>query len=286
VSGATVVPIAASDLDRVGEFLNKNLNGRISGKDWARAARVPWSIDSPNHGYMLLDADDIVGVYLAFYSIRKMSGRTERFCNLGAWCVSPKHRLHSLHLLRALLGQPGYHFTDLSPSGNVVPINERLKFTHLDTATALMPNLPWPPWPGRHRVTSDRATIERVLNERELQIYRDHQCAQAAKHVVMTLGDEQCYVIFRQDRRKNLPLFASVLYVSNPPLFRRMAGIFGRHLVVRHRVPMTLMELRIVGAQPAGSFLLRSSRPKMYKSDSLQPNQIDNLYSELVCVAW
>lgn len=281
-----VSPIAATDLDRVGEFLNRNLNRRISSADWARAARVPWSVDAPNHGFMLLDENNIVGVYLAFYSSRAMKGRTERFCNLGAWCVAPKHRLHSLQLLRALLGQPGYHFTDLSPSGNTVPVNERLKFARLDTAAALMPNLPWLSWPGQHWVTSERAAIERVLAGRDLQIYRDHQHAQAAKHVVMTYRDEQCYVIFRRDRRKNLPLFASVLYVSNPSLFQRMARIFGRHLLVRHRVLVTLMELRVVGGQPAGSFLLRSSRPKMFRSDSLQPDQIDNLYSELVCVAW
>jgi hypothetical protein len=281
-----VVPIATTDLDRVGEFLHKNLNKRISGADWARAARVLWPVEAPNHGFMLLDENDIVGVYLAFYSNRTIQGRTERFCNLGAWRVLPMHRLHSLQLLRALLRQPGYHFTDLSPSGNTVPINEHLKFTHLDTTTALMPNLPWPAWPGRHRVSSERAMIERVLTGRELEIYRDHQHARAANHMVMTLGDEQCYVIFRRDRRKNLPLFATVLYASNPPLFRRMAGIFGRHLLVRHLVPVTLVELRTVGGQPKGSFLLRSSRPKMFKSDSLQPNQIDNLYSELVCVPW
>lgn len=281
-----VAPIAATDLDRVGEFLSKNLNKRISGADWARAARGPWSVDAPNQGFMLLDENDIVGVYLAFYSSRMIGGQTERFCNLGAWCVSPQHRLHSLALLRALLGQPGYHFTDLSPSGNAVPVNERLKFTHLDTTTALMPNLPWPSWPGRHRVSSERAMIERIVTGCERQIYQDHQHAQAANHVVMSRGDEQCYVIFRRDRRKSLPLFASVLYVSNPPLFRTMAGIFGRHLLFRHRVPVTLMELRIVGGRPVGSFLLRSSRPKMFKSDSLQPDQIDNLYSELVCLAW
>lgn len=283
---ARVAPIGDSDLDRVGEFLNKNLNGRVSAADWARAARVPWSVEAPNHGFMLLDESDIVGVYLAFYSSRTIQGRTERFCNLGAWCVSPMHRLHSLQLLRALLGQQGYHFTDLSPSGNTVPINERLKFIHLDTATALMPNLPWPSLPGRYKVSSEPATIEGVLSGRELQIYRDHRFGQAAHHVVMFRGDEQCYVIFRRDRRKNLPVFASVLYVSNPPLFRKMAGVFGRHLLFRHRVPVTLMEVRVVGGQPAGSYLLRSSRPKMFKSDSLQPDQIDNLYSELVCLAW
>ena len=57
-----------------------------------------------------------------------IDGRVERFCNLGAWCVLPEHRFHALRLLKALLAQDGYHFTDLSPSGNVVGLNERLGF--------------------------------------------------------------------------------------------------------------------------------------------------------------
>lgn len=282
----TVAPIAVTDLARVGEFLHGHLNRRISGSAWARALRVPWSVDAPNHGVMLLDGGDVVGVYLAFYSNRMLNGRSERFCNLGAWCVLPQYRLYSLQLLRALLRQEGYHFTDLSPSGNTVPINERLGFRYLDTATALMPNLPWPSWPGGLSVISARASIERVLTTEERQIYEDHQHAQATQQVMLTFGDAHCHVIFRRDRRRNLPLFASVLYVSNPSLFLRVVRFFGRHLLTRHGIPVTLMELRIVGGLPGGSLPLLSSRPKMFKSDSLQPDQIDNLYSELVCVAW
>jgi hypothetical protein len=102
----------------------------------------------------------------------------------------------------------------------------------------------------------------------------------------MCRDDVHCHVIFRRDRRKNMPLFASVLYVSNPALFQAMARVFGSHLLMCHGVPVTLMELRVVGGQPSGTIVLRSSRPKMYRSDSLQPDQIDNLYSELVCVPW
>jgi len=281
-----VAPIGDADLDRVGDFLHKNLNSRISPRDWAEAIRPPWSVESPNHGFMLLDDGQIVGVYLAFYSERVIDGRNERFCNLAAWCVLPEYRLHALKLLAALLRQPGYHFVDLSPSGNVVQINERLKLEHLDTTTALMPNLPWPSLPGRYRITSEPAIIDSVLKGTELQIYRDHAHARAAVHLVMIHGDEHCYVIFRRDRRRGLPLFASVLYVSNPSLFAKMAGVFGRHLLLGYGMPFTLLELRVVGGQPRGSFRLKSTRAKMFKSDLLQPNQIDNLYSELVCVAW
>jgi hypothetical protein len=287
VARATVTPIGRSDLERVGEFLHRNLNSRISASDWARSVETPWSVNAPNHGYMLRNEQGhVVGTYLAFYSDRTIDGRKERFCNLAAWCVAPEHRLDGLRLLRALLGQPGYHFTDLSPSGNTVPINERLGFTRLDTAVALMPNLPWPSLPGRHRVSSQPAVIESVLAEAELKIYRDHRSARAARQLVMTIGDEHCHVIFRRDRRKQLPLFASVLYVSNPKVFRKLARPFARHLLLHHRIPFALLELRVVGDPPFGSFRLKSSRPKMFKSDTLPPNSIDNLYSELTCVAW
>jgi hypothetical protein len=262
-------------------------------------------VDAPNHGFMLVDdgatvserartaADHdggeranqigIVGAYLAFYSERLIDGRPERFCNLGAWCVLPERRLHSLKLLKALLAQEGYHFTDLSPSGNVIPINTKLKFEFLDTATALMPNLPWP---GRGSVSADPAVIERTLSGPDLEIYRDHARTAAARHLVLRRGDEWCYVVFRRDRRKNLPLFASILYVSNPDLFRRMARPLARHLLLRHGIPATLVETRVATHRPWPSITLGSPRRKMFLSSRLAAQQIDYLYSELVCVAW
>ena len=104
--------------------------------------------------------------------------------------------------------------------------------------------------------------------------------------VVLIRGDEWCYVVFRRDRRKGLPLFASVLYVSNPALFRAMARPFARHLLIRHGALATLAEDRIVGYRPRPSLRLRSPRRKMFRSPSLAPSQIDYLYSELVCVSW
>lgn len=283
---ARLAAISAADLDRVGAFLHQHLNSRISGEQWAAAAKVPWSVNAPNHGFMLVDGSDVVGVYLAFYSDRVVEARVERFCNLGAWCVLPSHRLKSIVLLQALLGQDGYHFTDLSPSGNTVPVNRRLKFDRLDTTTVLLLNLPWPSWRETYRITSESTSIEGMLTDSLLQIYRDHQGARAVYHVAIAEGEEQCYVMFRRDRRKGLPLFATVLFVSNTNLFRKAAKAFCRHLLFSHGVVMTLVELRVSGGRPAGSILLHSSRPKMFRSDSLRSSQIDYLYSELVCVAW
>jgi hypothetical protein len=286
MSTIRVSPITDADVDEVAEFLHAHLNARVSVEDWSRAMHVPWIVDAPNHGFMLLDGASIVGCYLAFYSERRMGGRTERFCNLGAWCVLPDYRFHSLRLLNRLLAQVDYHFTDLSPSGPTVAVNTRLKFRSLNTTTALIANVPWPWWPGRTLISSDPAVIERTLQGQDLELYRDHQRSRAARHALLMRGGDSCYVMFRKDRRKNLPLFATILYVSDPELFRKMIGPFVRHLLFRHGALGTLAELRIVRYRPRYSLLLRSSRPKMFKSLHLQPDQIDDLYSELACVAW
>jgi hypothetical protein len=278
-----LVPITDADVAEVASFLRANLNGRVP---WAHVMAVPWKAGIPNHGFMLRDGSAVAGAYLAFYSERPVGGRMERFCNLGAWCVLPEYRLHSVRLLTALLAQDGCHFTDLSPSGSVVPLNTRLKFRPLDTATALVPSLPRPPVPSRTKISDDPDVIEATLAGPELDIYRDHAQAAAARHVVLIRGHESCYVMFRKVRRKGLPLFAAILHVSDPDMFCRNIAVLTRHLLVRHRVLATLAELRIVGRRPRLSVMLPSPRPKMYRSASLEPGQIDDLYSELACVPW
>ncbi|HEX6869739.1 MAG TPA: hypothetical protein VF163_01465 [Micromonosporaceae bacterium] len=281
-----LAPITDADVGAVAQFLHTDLNPRVSAAAWARAMTVPWHVAAPNHGFFLAEGGDVVGAYLAFYSERSIDGRTVPFCNLAAWCVRPAYRFHSIKLLKALLAQPGYHFTDLSPSGNVLGLNTRLGFQFLDTTTALVPNLPWPSWPGTPRMSTEPAEFERVLTGRSRQVYADHAGTAAANHVLLRRGEQWCYVVFRKDRRKNLPLFASLLYVSDADLLRRWWRPFARHLLLRHGVAATLAELRIVTHRPRPSLLLRSPRRKMFKSPDLRPDQIDYLYSELACVAW
>ena len=281
-----VCAIDDAQMAAVGQFLNQHLNQRVPAEAWVRAVQVPWKVEAPNRGFLLRDDGRVVGAYLAFYSQRMIDGAREDFCNLGAWCVLPEYRLHSLRLLKALLAQDGYTFTDLSPSGTVVPLNERLKFRHLDTTTAMLPGLPWPSVPGRVRITTDRAEIERSLSGRELEIYQDHAEAAAAHHVLIRRGNTSCYVIFRKDRRKNIPVFASILYVSDAETFQATARTLTRHLLLRHGVLVTLAEPRVVGRRPRLSIMLKQPRRKMYKSTHLEPDRIDYLYSELVCVGW
>jgi hypothetical protein len=277
-----ISPITDADVAAVADFLHVSYQDRVP---WTSSRLAgPWKVDAPNHGFMLQDGQRIVGAHLAFYSERLIAGRLERFCDLGTWCVLPEFRPHSIRLIKAVLAQDDYHFTALTPSDKVASIHTRFGFRSLDTSAVLIPNLPWPGRPGRTRVSADPGVIESTLAGTELELYRDHAQALAARHVVLIWGQDSCYVMYREMRHKGIP-FAAILHVTSPGLFHRGMIPLTRHLLVRHRLLATLAELRVIGHRPPLS-LTAPSWPKMYRSDSLEPDQIDDLYSELVCIPW
>jgi hypothetical protein len=284
--GVELAQIKSADVPAVARFMNTHLNQRVPASRWAQALSVPWQVEAPNHGFFLRQDGVVVGAYLAYYSERPIDGLPEQFCNLGAWCVLDGHRHQGVRLLTRLLGQKGYHFTDFSPSGNVVPLNRRLKFTDLDTTTALVPNVPLPRRRGDMRVTARPDALLDTLSGEELALFRDHQHAAAAKHLLVSTPREHCYVVFRRDSRKKVRAFGSLLHVSNPELFRAAIGQVSSHLLTRHGIAATLVELRIAGGRPARGTLLKTSRPKMFRSETLDPDKIDYMYSELTCLAW
>lgn len=278
-----LAPTTRADVPEVAAFLHRALNDRLSAEQWVRSMVPPWTYEAPNHGFHLRSEGLVVGAALAFYAERTVAGRSERVCNLGAWCVDDEYRSQGLRLLRALLGQRGYHFTDLSPSGNVVALNERLKFRHLDTATRLVPNLPLPPRGVRAIIDPDR--IAERLTGSQRQIFEDHRGAAAARHVVLEVAGRPLYVVHRRDRRKGLPVFASLLHVSEPSLLPRAWRRLSSHLLGQGALA-TLVEERVAGWTPPGALSLARPRPKMFRSDDLEPGDVDYLYSELTCVAW
>jgi hypothetical protein len=284
VRAVEVKPITDADIPAVAEFLHLGMSSGRSAAEWRRVMTAPWDGEQPNHGYLLRDDGRLVGAYLALYSERVIDGRPLRICNLGAWCVAQEHRANGLRLLRSLLRQREYTFTDLTPSETVVALNTRLGFTPLDVTTALVPNIPWPVRSRGVRVVDTPNEIHGLLSGPDQTIYRDH-AATAVHHVVLVKGHQSCYVMFRRDRRKRLPLFASILYVGNRDLFRDCAPHFYRYLLLRHGMVATLAEIRVVGHRPKRALTI-AGWPKMYLSENLKPAQIDYLYSELTCRPW
>ena len=281
-----VRPIVDTDAIAVGQFLHEYHNKRVPAAAWARIIAPPWEDTAVNHGFQLLYDDSIVGVYAAIYSAREIDGERVPFCNLAAFCVLKDYRTHAIRLIRALLAQKEYIFTDLSPSGNVIAMNERLGFRHLDTGGKLVVNLPRRLRRGT-RVTTDPAALDRTLVGHDATVYRDHRQAPAAQHLLVEHDGGHGYLMFRQDRRKRLPVFASPLYVGGEPGCLEAAwAAVGSHLLLRYGLVATLAERRVLGFAPGPGIELIHPRPKMFRARQVDDEAIDYLYSELTLVQW
>lgn len=281
-----VRPIRENDADDVAGFLHDHLNSHVSRSAFRALLTPPWGGQAPNHGFLLVTGGTVVGAYVAVYSERDVDGAKRRFCNLAAFCVLEEHRAHSVRLMRAMLAQKGFEFTDFSPSGNVLALNTRLGFTALDTATRMVPNLP-----RLHRrglsVTDDPAAVARVLTGRDARVYRDHLHAPAARHLVAVAGGEYAYLIVRKDRRKRLPFFASPLYAGGShDLLRSAWPHIGSYLLTHHAALATLAERRVLGFLPSPGLDLTRPRSKMFRSGTVPAEAIDYLYSELTLLDW
>lgn len=286
VENVDVRPIRENDAVAVSAFLHTRLNAHVNPAAWQAVLSPPWSAEAPNHGFQLLAGDRIVGAYVAVYSERDIDGELRRFCNLAAFCVLEDYRTHSVRLMRAILAQKEFEFTDFSPSGNVKALNERLGFAALDTATRLAPNLPRLPRRGL-TVSDDPSVVAGVLTGQDARVYRDHLGAPAARHIVVLAGGEYAYLIVRKDRRKRLPLFSSPLYVGGSrSLLRSGWPQVGSHLLIRHGALATLAERRMLGFVPGLGIDLDNPRAKMFRSRTVPGEAIDYLYSELTLLEW
>ena len=131
--------------------------------------------------------------------------------------------------------------------------------------------------------------MEELLDGRDLAVFRDHRGAAAVIHLVLVGRAEHCYVMVRRERRKELPVFASLLHVGNSALLEGRLAVLGKHLLVHHRLVATLLQVAQVQRRPALSFRLARPRPKMFRparGSVLSPDAVDHLYSELALVAW
>jgi len=280
---AVLRPITDDDLDMVARFLNAHHDGNVPVDSFRRSFAAHHSEARPNNGVMLIDDDDVVGAYVAYYSDRVVDGRVHHICNLGTWCVLPEYRQYSLKMANTILRQEGFDFLDLSPSATVTALNKRLGFDYLDGRAVILPALPWP-W-RQGSISSDPLVIERALSGDDLQLYNDHRDAPAARHVVLRDGDAVCHVVLRMEKRKRLPV-AIVVHASRPEMLRRMIRPFGGFALLRHRVVAIYVEPRwLAGRIPGGSVQSRLPR-KMYRSPTLDPKDIDYFYSELYYLQW
>jgi hypothetical protein len=278
----SIEPITDELLPEFCRFLQANMPVSRSAEEWENSLRLQWMPSRPNFGFILReDAGAIVGGIGAFYADRAIRGRAEKFCNITSWCVQDAYRQQSMRLAMAVIAQPGYHFTDFSPTKVVGNTLKFFKFKELDERQAVILN-----WPsisfGRARVRYEPSQIEATLTGTDLQTYRDHCGFPLLKHVVLGPPDAACHVIYRSGYLKGLAT-ANILFVADRDRFTRHFRQFSTHLFSKG-VWLTVAELRMLPKIPWPAKVRGGFNRKVYLSSTLGEQDIDYLYSEQVAL--
>jgi hypothetical protein len=274
-----IAPIADDDVAEVTDFLHERLNPSIAADRWADAFRQPWGMDKPNNGYLMRDATGrLAGVIGAIYSSQTINGKRERFCNVTSWCVLSDSRNHAVRLALALLAQPGYHFTDFTPTPVVLSTLRFLKFKSMDARACVMPNVPTL---RRGRVLDAIPVISAALHAVDRAAMLDHQGCPWLRHLAVEYTGGFCYVAYRIATLRQLRC-AEIVHVTSPAALGLALPRLRHYLLLRARIPFLRVERRLLAAPPRLSRIVDNYYTKQFRSDSLTERDISSLYSELV----
>ncbi|BBL60243.1 hypothetical protein [Methylomonas koyamae] len=279
----TIEPIQDGDLLPFCQFLTEHLSNQRSAEQWAQAFRQNWISDKPNNGFVIRDSGKIVGGIGAIYAERKIRGQTERFCNITSWCVLEAYRAQSMRLAMAVVSQPGFHFTDLTPTEVVSKTLQFLKFKPMNERHAIWPNFPWPfSAIAGVKVITDHETIASVLPADAGKVFTEHRHLSWLQHAAVGKPGAYCHVVWKPNRLKGVN-GAMILGFSDAELFLRYRHTFGSHLFWQGRF-YTRVESRLLPTVPTLALELAGYRNKVFRSDTLTAADISNFYSELMAL--
>lgn len=277
-------PIRDEDLPEFCRFLTENLSAERTPEAWAQAFLQNWYPDKPNNGFLLRHDGRIVGGIGAIYAQRTVRGQLERFCNITSWCVLDEFRTQSGRLAMAVVSQPGFHFTDLTPTEVVSKTLQFFKFKPMNERHAVWPNVPWP----FARLTGVRAIddpdrIGEVLAPEDARVFRDHRHLPWLGHLAVGRPGAWCHIVWRRTRLKSVT-GGMILSFSNADMFLRYRWAVGSYLLLRHALPFTRVESRLLPRVPRPALELAGYRNKVFRSETLAEADISNLYSEIVAL--
>jgi len=274
----------AGDCEEVLPLFEGFRNPKITEEQWRSLFHYTWPAPTDARGFILRDGKRAVGFFGTVWSERTVDGRIERICNLSSWITLPEYRNHSLLLFKEVAALRDCTITCHSPAPQLYPLYKRFGFRDLETKLRIL--LPRPAWQGvgtwlGDRALSDPDEIAPLLNESDraiLEAHRIHRCG----HLLLLGNTDACYLIFTKTKGKRFH-FAHVHYLSNGTVFARNLDRVRLHLLLSTGTPLVMIDARLVAELKfPHSREVALGVPHIFRSETLAPEQVDNLYSELI----
>lgn len=277
---AIVKKAKIEDFEKIYPLLLGLNNHRLSKEDWRRLFIKDWDNQEDYFGYMLVDRTQTVGFLGLIFSNRLINNKVQKFCNLTSAIVKKEYRSESILLFFPLLKLKEYTLTCFTPSKEVALILERLGFRALEDRIKII--FPIPGFVGNNCfVEFNRDVIKSCLGEKDLKVYYDHLNLKSI-YLLLRSKDGNCYLVVNKTRKSKIT-FAQIHYISNLDIFLKCISMLRTEICLRLKVCGLLFDERYLkGRKITALTVAKRPKPRLFKSESLDRDDIDGLYSELV----
>jgi len=276
-----VVRVTPDMFEQVIGLLGEFKNDPISQAQWKNLFSYQWDKTENYVGLALKDQGQIVGFLGLIFSERMINGKNEKFCNLSSWIVKDEYRDQTLSLVIDVRNLEDYTLTNFTPSPEVYKILKALGFKELEDNIQIFPLVANLKSGRKIHIISEVKLIKDILIDRDQKILTEQQ-SYCTQHLVAQTEQGYCYVVFKRVKRKKI-YFNHILYISNLSLFEKALNKILAKMFMINFAPLTLIDSRLLQGKKIGwSRTWKIEHPRLYRSNHLNKEDVDNLYSEFV----
>lgn len=267
-----------ADIDDVCALLHEHMNPNFSVARWRALFSPSWCDGKPDLGIVAEDNGRIVGVHGHVCSYRVIDGHRERFLNFTSWYILKEYRKQGLGsgMLAMATADPEVTCTVFSLSPRQTDFFKTLGMNVLEEERLL-----WRRTGKEYEnldLVSDPVKIRQCCDLGDIRVFDDHKDLPVIPVLVMTRCT-QCLLFLSRAVKHGGVIYYDVLYRSNPKLFTERVQDIAEALLPDDECVLAA-DRRFVDGDAGGEIETIKS-PRFFKSNRVQPKDIDLAYSEI-----
>jgi len=243
---------------------------------WTRLLANRWGGPQGEYAVVAMDGAQIAGVMGMNDSLRHTPRGPRRYRNLTSWYVLKSHRGLGLGetLMHTAMADPEVTSTNLTSAKAALTLVDRIGFRVLDDTRHVWRQSGGPALPHTLDPLSDVG-----LGAVDAQVLRDHADLNL-KPVTVQTPDGPCTLVLSVKQKVDEYVTHEVVYVGQPDLLGRHGSAIADTLLPPTPAVLSVDSRLVRGAQ--GAIPQPIEVPRFYKGTSMQPVEIDHMYSEIV----
>ena len=272
-------PAESEDIDAICALLHSKMNRKIEPERWRNLMTYQWLQTKPDLGRVIEDQGEILGFLGMVYADRDIDRQHHRIVNICAWYLDKS--LRGLGLGKGIMADatsgPDQSYTIMTSSKNTLGILYDVGYEVLDNNRYL--------WYKKNHTATDLSLItdfEEIYQQspRELRTLLEDHISLPVTPVLINYQDQQCLIVFSVKKKGQDVTYFDVLFTDD----RTFLGQHGQslaNLLLPEQPAVLAADCRFVGGQAIGAGLEKLPVPRFYKTNTIEPENIDHLYTEL-----